>query len=67
MKFVALPILIISRCRTPHGVCGLKLLLLDFPGLPCWSHPSRGVWIEMYPTLKNYERSKVAPLTGCVD
>ena len=32
---------------TPHGVGGLKFLLGYRPLGLCWSHPSRGGWIEI--------------------
>ena len=36
-------------CRTPHGVRGLKCLPRRHKPHPCWSHPSRGAWIEIPP------------------
>ncbi len=43
----ALDELIIERGPTPHGVGGLKLLLLESWSWQTLSHPSRGGWIEI--------------------
>ena len=52
---------------TPHGVGGLKFLLGYRPLGLCWSHPSRGGWIEIYGYLPFRENQPVPPLTGWVD
>ena len=36
-----------TTSRTPHGVRGLKSLLIVHRKPPQQSHPSRGAWIEM--------------------
>ena len=33
--------------RTPHGVRGLKLIVLVVHPAAVWSHPARGAWIEI--------------------
>ena len=38
----------LGRCRTPHGVRGLKFRIEASHRLQCLlSHPSRGAWIEI--------------------
>ena len=54
--------------RTPHGVRGLKYRPRGSPMTgPPRSHPSRGAWIEISAGKYSHARSRVAPLTGCVD
>ena len=36
-----------NRCRTPHGVRGLKYWYLAPAQLRVRSHPARGAWIEI--------------------
>ena len=36
-----------ARCRTPHGVRGLKYHVLRLCAINAVSHPSRGAWIEI--------------------
>ena len=50
---------------TPHGVSGLKWLLIIFVGVIRWSHPSRGEWIEIEVTAAGQDVGEaVSPLTG---
>ena len=56
-----------GESRTPHGVRGLKYVLVDSEGLSHWSHPSRGAWIEIKKLPTAEWMIGVAPLTGCVD
>ena len=53
--------------RTPHGVRGLKLLMVIVLLAISTSHPSRGAWIEIRPPFADRRAPPVAPLTGCVD
>ena len=54
----------LTRCRTPHGVRGLKYpVLCFFIGVPV-SHPSRGAWIEMFNRVSHLSEHLSHPSRG---
>ena len=48
-------------------MCGLKSFGADFTIITVWSHPARGVWIEIYAMVYVVPPALVAPREGCVD
>ena len=67
MKYLIYTVLDNIRCRTPHGVRGLKLLGGALPDGKDMSHPARGAWIEIAASAWANSAAPVAPRTGCVD
>ena len=53
--------------RAPRGARGLKFLSSFWHSPALMSRPSRGAWIEMYPSPLDSRSLLVAPLAGRVD
>ena len=67
MKFMPVGVEESDGGRTPHGVRGLKFICVEPSIDEIASHPSRGAWIEIAPSICLGILRFVAPLTGCVD
>jgi len=57
----------LKKCRTPHGVRGLKYIFGYIQINPNWSHPAWGAWIEIEMNICLHSCRFVAPRMGCVD
>mgnify|MGYP003370927525 CR=1 FL=1 len=64
---IALFSVLLSKCRTPRWVRGLKFFQeLQYLIRP-WSHPTMGAWIEISVRQATDIETLVAPHDGCVD
>ena len=49
----------LGRCRTPHGVRGLKSEAGSEQQVTSESHPTRGAWIEMFICRQIYQKYEI--------
>ena len=64
MKLLPGGLLYGKKCRTPHGVRGLKSVDGFGGGYVGTSHPSRGAWIEIISCAKNSSVGTSHPSRG---